>query len=234
VRFVEANVADGEEGRRARTCDGARASQLEVDIADEDDEERQHVFLYECETGYQTAEEFQITASDAFITLNPGSYSVAVRAVDAQGSSVLTDEDTVAVEERVATVYRWDLEIASVDWTLDLSGTDTCTDLELRLLYASPETTLAAPQEAAGTGTGTDTGAELEILYRKTLNSDQELSLGGEPAACANVAGRHVFTNVDTGDYVLDVMVDGQSCKTPVTIQRPKALLALDLADLTC
>jgi len=233
-RFVETNDVDGEEAMRARTCVGASASQLEVDIADEDDEERQHVFLYDCNTGYQTAEEFQVTASDAFIGLNPGDYDISVKAVDSAGARILSAEASVTVEERVATVYRWDLEIAPVDWTLDLSGTEACTDLELRLLYADPETSLATPADAAGTETGTDTGAGNDVLYRQMLTSDGGLSLGGESTACAALGGTHVFTGVDTGDYVLEIVLDGESCRRPVTIWRPKPFLALDLADLTC
>jgi hypothetical protein len=233
-RFVETNDADGEEARRVRTCAGASTSQLEVDIADTDDEERQHVFLYDCATGYQTAEEFQVTASDAFISLNPGNYDMALRAVDSTGVQVLMAEANVAVEERVATVYRWDLEIAPVDWTLDLSGTNACTNLALRLLYADPETSLAAPADAAGTQTGTDAGSENDVLYRQMLTSDGGLNLGGESAACADVGGTHVFTGVDTGAYVLEIEVDGQSCSKPVTIWSPKPFLALDLADLSC
>ena len=97
-----------------------------------------------------------------------------------------------------------------------------------------PETTLATPVEAAGTQTGTDTGTQSDVLYRQTLTSDGELSLGGELAACDAVAGTHVFTGVDAGDYVLDITVDGESCRKPVTIWRAKPFLALDLADLTC
>lgn len=233
--FVETNDVDGEAAIRARTCVGASASQLELRIADEDDEERQHVFLYDCATGYQTDEEFQVTASDAFVSLNPGNYDLSLNAVDAGGTRILSAEANVTVEERVATVYRWDLEIVPVDWTLDLSGTEACTDLKLRLLYADPETSLAAPADTAETNTGTDTGANSDVLYRQMLASDGGLNLGGESAACADMGGRHVFTGVDTGRYVLDIVLDGgESCRRPVTIWRPKALLALDLADLDC
>lgn len=231
-RFLETNEADGEEGMRARTCDGARASQIEVDVLDEDDDERQHVFVYECEAGYQTPEEFQIRASDAFVALNPGSYRVTMRAVDATGTLVLAAEDTVDVEDRVATPLRSDLGLGAVDWTLELSGTDACTDLELRLLYADPETSLAPPPEETDTGTGAGEG--LEVLYRQMLTSDTGLSLGGDQAACADVAGKHVFAGIDTGSYLLEIVRDGESCKIPVTVHKPEPSLTLDLSNPTC
>lgn len=235
-RFLEGNDVDGDEAQRFRTCEGMETTEIEVTVTDEDDPERRRVFPYDCETGFQTVEQFQSRASDVFIELDRGTYNVVLEAVDKDGQTVLVDRATVGVESRGVTVQGWPLPIPTTDWAVDLRGTEACEELTLRMRYADPSQTLADPEEASDTGDDGGTGDDLDVTYRTGLQSDGGLSVGGETVhGCADLeVGNHVFANVDVGEYMLDVDVDGELCPVAVTVRDGDPPLSLDLANLPC
>lgn len=227
-RFVEGDQTDGPEAARVRSCVGARVEQLAFEIVDDDDPGREGVFRFACETGYQTAIALQTAASDAFVQLDPGPYTIAVQAVDdASNAQIFERVETrvVEVEARGVTVEIWPLSRALVPWSLELGGTDACDEIVLSLVYADPETDLPEHDPA-----------EDAPLYRTGLRSDRELSVGGQATACsAALAGTHRFEAVDRGEYVLEVAVDGRTCAVPVDLGgRDGGSSVIDLASPPC
>ena len=233
-RFVEHDI-EGEEdegGPRVRSCEGASAEQIAFEIADQGDPTRQAVLRFDCITGFQTGIELQTSASDAFVRLRPGGYSIGVLVVDdaanAQDFERVTERE-VDVGEREVTVELWELRRAPVTWTLELHGADACERLALSLVYASPEIDL--PDQAPADE------EEPPLLYRSGLRSqDRELPVGGQEIACgAGLDGVHRFVGVDRGDYLLELDVDGRRCEVRVDLRGPDgATSVIDLASLPC
>lgn len=231
-RFVEHDVeGDDEEAPRVRSCEGVGAEQIAFEIADQDDPRRHGITRFDCVTGFQTGIELQTSASDAFVRLHPGGYSIGVLVIDdaanAQDFERVTERE-VDVAEREVTVELWELRRAPVTWTLELHGADACERMALSLVYASPETDLPdqAPAEAD----------DPPLLYRSGLRSDRELPVGGQEIACAaELDGAHRFEGVDRGDYLLELDVDGRRCEVRVDLRgRDGATSVIDLASPAC
>lgn len=242
-RFVEVNEIDGADTNRIRTCDGAEVDEVVFEITDSDDASRSDEFVFDCETGFQTAEQFQTQASDVFIPLRSGGYEVVVTARLDDGQTEVLLEDTFDVLSRALTVESLDLARATVDWPLAIVGAQSCQSLSLSLFYADPEQQLAdgagagtGGEDGEGTGGDTDGGDEPmhNVLYRETLRSDRGVSLAGEPVECsAELDGVHLVPGVDPGQYRLLVQVDETSCARSVDIE-PDAMAVIDLANLSC
>jgi hypothetical protein len=231
-RFVEHDIeGEEDEGARVRSCEGASAEQIAFEIADQGDPRRQGILRFDCTMGFQTGIELQTSASDAFVRLRPGGYSIAVLVIDdaanAQDFERVTERE-VDVGEREVTVELWELRRAPVTWTLELHGADACERLALSLVYASPEIDL--PDQAPADE------EEPPLLYRSGLRSDRELPVGGQEIACgAGLDGVHRFVGVDRGDYLLELDVDGRGCAVPVDLRGPDgATSVIDLASLPC
>jgi len=227
-RFVEQNVADGDDAVRIRSCSGAVTEQLAFEIADVDEPRRRGVFRFDCTTGYQTAIELQTGASDAYVRLDPGAYALGVLAVDDASNAQIferVEEREVEVDDRGVTVELWELRRAPVAWSLELRSGDACEELALSLVYAEPEADLP----------GFDP-AEEAPLYRTRLESDRGLGVGGEATACdAALDGVHRFEGVDRGEYLLELDVDGRACAVRVDLRgRDGGSSVIDLASLPC
>lgn len=229
-RFVEHNQADGEEAVMVRSCGGAITEQIAVEVMDQDTPRRDGTFRYDCTQGYQTANDLQTEASDAFIRLDPGRYTVTIHAVD-DAMNAPDDEQVatreVEVEERIITVASWELVRTPVDWTLEVMNGDACDSMTLALYYASPEAALAEY---------TPDDEQSLPLYRKALASDRGLAVGGEAVDCAaEWSGPHVFAGVDRGDYLLELVADGTTCALRVDLlSRDGMTSVIDLANLPC
>jgi hypothetical protein len=226
-RFYELNIVDGEDAARVRTCAGALADRVEIAIVDRDDARRRGTFDYECGMGFQTVDQFQTEASDAFIELQPGTYDVQVEIVDTLGFREVTANRELDVLSRTLTVEALELARATAPWPLRLSGTDTCTELGVRLLYADPENHLSDPPLD-------EDGNVQPTVYRENLFSDRGLHAGGAANPCAGMAGLHVFPEVDVGGYRLELTVDGAPCVIPVSVDPTVPEATLDLANLAC
>jgi len=231
-RFVERNVADGEDLPRVRSCAGAVTEQIAMEIADLDDPTRHGTFRFDCLEGYQTAVEFQTAASDAFVLLDPGLYFIGVRAVDHADNAPVDEfvaEREVEVEERGIAVETWEISRAPVAWDLELRGLDVCDTFSMALHYASPETDLAEFSPASE-------DSEATTLYRQSLASDQGLEVGGVAVACtAQLAGAHHFGGIDRGEYRLVLEVDGFACAVLIDLRpREGVSSVIDLANLPC
>jgi hypothetical protein len=225
-RFVEANLVDGEDALRVRSCHGVNVAQLRADVADEDDDTRAGQFAFDCELGFQTVEQFQTAASDAYLRLSPGNYSVAMFALDGEGAADLLSDEVVDVAGRQITVQSYVLSRITFDWTVQLESTDTCVALALDLSLDDPAADLALPG---------DEEAPETVRYREALVSDRALSLsGGETACSADLAGSHVVPDMDRGTYRLDVIADGQTCSVRVEIGPDNTDTVIDLAALPC
>lgn len=232
-RFVENNEVDGEEAVMVRSCAGAGAEQIAVEVEDMDMDSpaRQGIFRFDCIEGYQTVNALQTEASNAFVRLDPGAYTVSMHAVDDAhdaSESELVETRDVTVEERIITIATWELRRAPVDWSIELRGADTCDSMTLALYYATPQNDLAdyAPDEEQSL-----------LLYRRTLVSDRGLMLGGEATACGpELSGVHVVEGLDRGEYRLEIVVDGASCGTQSVSLGPgtDAAGVIDLANLPC
>ncbi|MCA9705761.1 MAG: hypothetical protein KDK70_07930 [Myxococcales bacterium] len=229
-RFVEQNLADGEDAVRVRSCEGAFAEQIAVAVEDQDTPARQGIFRFDCTQGYQTAIDLQTEASDAFIRLDPGPYTIALHAVDdamRSDRSELLDTREVEVEGRIITISTWELSRGPVDWSVELRSADACDSMTLSLYYATPQIDLAeyTPDEE-----------QTLPLYRTALASDRGLPVGGEPIACAaELSGAHAFVGLDRGEYLLEVAVDGTVCALRVDLHTPEgASSVIDLANLPC
>ena len=225
-RFFESNTADGEDGRQMRTCAGAQVDAVEVRIEDLDDPVRRGTFPFDCEEGYQTQAEFQTRASDVFVPLHPNDYAVdlTVRGPDL---ALMLAEREVDVLGRGLTVELFELVPAPVDWELSLSGLDACETVSLSLSYSDPTAMLAHPPRD-------DDGQVLPTLYRESLQTDRELGLFGEAAACSEeLAGTHLVPAIDRGAYRLEVTVDGRVCPIQLTLT-DDTRTAIDLDNLPC
>lgn len=231
-RFVEreAPTDDPDDAPRLRTCSGAQAEQLAFEITDDDEPRRHGTLRFDCATGYQTAVELQTAASDAFVRLRPGAYTLGVLVVDDASNAQIFErvmEREVEVDDRGVTVELWELQRAPVTWTLELQGADACEQLSLSLVYAVPELDLAdyAPDED-----------EPPLLYRAALASDRELPVGGQATECsAALDGVHRFEGVDRGEYLLELDVDGRACEARVDLRgQDGATSVIDLASLPC
>lgn len=225
-RFFEGNVADGEEGRRVRTCAGMQVDTIAVGVEDRDDPQRRGSFAFDCPDGYQTQTDFQTRASDVFIPLRPGDYGVSLTARGAGRREELAARE-VDVLGRGLTVELFELTPELVTWELSLAGLDACDEVAVALRYADPDAALAHPPR--------DEDGEVEpTLYRETLTTDRELGLFGEGAPCSDeLAGDHVVELMDRGVYRLETSVDGRSCAFEVSIDEG-ARTSLDLDNLPC
>jgi hypothetical protein len=235
-RFVERNEVDGEDAVQVRSCTGARAEQIAIEIADDDEPQRHGVFRFDCLTGYQTAVELQTAASDAFVRLDPGAYTLGVLAVDDADNAPIAERvaaRNVDVADRGVTVEIWELQRATVTWQLELRGADTCDELTLSLVYSTP---------AADLPELTPSEDDVLPLYRTGLRSvrepdaGQELEVGGQATACGPALdGLHRFEGMDRGDYLLELDVDGITCAVRVDLRgRDGATSVIDLASLPC
>lgn len=229
-RFVEHNNADGEEAIAGRTCAGAQAEQINFAITDADDEFRHAILRYDCSEGYQTADTLQIAASDAFVQLRPGTYGFEVSVLD-DATDPSTEQRLevreVIVEKRRVTVQTWQFSRAPIDWTLDLRGTDTCSSLALALDYASPQGDLPEFVPADD---------DAPVPYRRGLVSASGLPLSGQIQPCDTLDDEpHAFSDLDRGEYILDLQVDGQACPVLIDLRAPDdATSVIDLANLPC
>lgn len=229
-RFVEHNEVDGEQAARARTCVGTGTEQLAVEIADLDDPRRFGTFRFDCATGYQSAIDLQIEASDAFVRLDPGAYRLRMHAVDdasnAPDDERLEEREVDVADDRV-TVQTWILRRAPVTWALELRGAGDCDAVAMTLRYASPETDLADYAEPED---------QAPPAYRVGLGGDRELGLGGEAVACApQLDGVHRFEGIDRGEYQLQVDVDDRTCTVLVDLRASQDTSSvIDLANLPC
>ncbi len=227
-RFVEGNLADGDEGRAVRTCEGADVRQMVVGLVDTDDESRAGQFAFDCETGFQTVEQFQTAASDAFIRLQPGDYELSISAVGAAGDTETLVEETVEVASRQITVEPYVVTRATFDWTIELQSTDTCAAVNLALSYDDPAVSLASFDPEAE-------DAEATRAYRLALATDRGLSLSGEPTPCTpELGGAHVVADVDRGHYLLEVVADGTACAIRLDLDPSVTTTVVDLANLPC
>ena len=229
-RFMESNVDDGEEASAVRTCVGAFVEQVAIEIEDVDAPTRNGIFRFDCMTGFQTAVDAQIEASDAFVRLDPGPYILRTHAVDdADDAHIdeLVDVREIEVDDRGVTLMSTALRRATVDLDLTINNAEDCQAVALDLRYASPETDLADYPA--------DTDEDPPI-YRSALVSDRGLGLGGAQTACgAETAGTHLFTGIDRGEYVLTIDVDGRACSVTLDLRRPDGVVSvIDLANLPC
>jgi hypothetical protein len=225
-RFFEANDVDGEDGRRVRTCTGARVDEVEVRIEDRGDPQRRGTFPFDCVDGYQTQTDFQTRASDVFVPLHPRDYDVDLVA-RGSGLAELVAEREVEVHDRGLTVELFELVPQTVDWPLTLTGLEDCEQLSIELLYADPAVALAHPPR-------NDEGEVLPTLYREALVTDRGLALFGETTACSGeLAGEHRVEAVDRGVYRLEVSVDGRTCAIEIPLDGDTRTL-LDLDRLPC
>lgn len=229
-RFLEHNEADGEDARRVRSCAGADTEQVAVEITDQADPRRSSIFRFDCAEGYQTTVDLQTEASDAFVRLNPGTYTMAISAVDDANNAPVAEQlqsREVTIEERGVTVAPWELSRAPVPWSLELTGLDACGGVTLALHYGAPERDLPdhVPDEE-----------DSPRLYRAALTSDRGLAVGGQTTACsADLAGTHRFDAMDRGEYRLEITVDGRRCPLPVDLRIPQGGgNTIDLAKLPC
>lgn len=221
-QFVEADASNGDDARRVLSCAGAEVETIAAEILDLGDPGRRGVFRFDCDDGFQTASELARTASEAFVELYPREYETTLR-VDDVGESL--GSRTVKVLGRAATLELWEFTRAPVQWSLTLQG-EACAEVTLALYYADPAAALAEPPMD-------EDGDATDVLYRSALVSDRGLGVGGVPAACAGVAGAHVFAGIDRGSYRLEVTVDGASCALQLDLDEGVAT-TLDLDALPC
>lgn len=229
-RFFEANLVDGEDAVRVRSCDGVRVETVAVAVRDDDSAQRQGIFRFPCVDGYQTLAQFQTEASDAFVELRPGSYIADFLAIapDALFSDAeLIEQRSIDVAGRQITTASWEVVRAPVSWSLEVSGAETCEEVGFALYYDSPEGDLPeldAEEDADA------------LLYRAKLVSQAGmLSFAGVAAPCsAALNATHTVPDVDRGAYTLEVVVDGSACAVRVEIGAEGGALPLDLAQLPC
>lgn len=227
---VDKEDADDEDAVRVRSCTGAHVEQLAFEIDDVDDPRRHGVFRFDCITGFQTSIELQTAASDAFVPLQAGTYSVTVLAVDDATNAPdaeRLDAREVDVAERGVRVEIWELRRAPVTWTMELRGGDACESVAMSLVYAAPEADL--PEL-------TPSNDDPLPLYRSALRSDRDLEVGGQPTPCGPALdGVHRFEGIDRGAYLLELDVDGRACAVQVDLRGSAgATSVIDLASLPC
>lgn len=227
-RFLEVNDVDGEGTARLRSCQGAGADRVVFEIVDADDPSRRGSFDYPCSDGFQTPAEFSTEASDAFVDLKPGRYEVTVNIVGPDETQRVRSFET-DILTRSPTTQALDLAFEPTMLTLTLENAESCAEAAVQLHYIDPELDLALPERD-------EEGTARDIVYRAELRSDRALSLGGEPSACADLAGDHTFTGLDQGRYRLVWVVDGQACtmEPEVALGSMGANTVIDLANLEC
>ena len=235
-RFFEANQVDGEDATRVRSCGGLEVDRVAVDIVDDDSPWRDGIFRFPCETGYQTALQFQTEASDAFVQLNAGVYRMAVYALDdgAVGElpGELLAEREVDVDDRGITVEPWELSRTAVNWQVSVTGAVDCTEIALALYYDDTESQLPELENDPDEDADEDDGP---LLYRKNLESDRGLTFDGSALECGeDLEGTHLIDTVDRGLYLLEVTVDGTACAIRLDLTPETEPLMLDLAALPC
>jgi hypothetical protein len=230
-----------EDERAVRTCTGARVTAVEVVVVDEADEDRRKKLRWTCEQGYRTPAEFFTTVSDAFVPLRPGSYRFHVATLDEpaargeEGTMLVLSDDvhTVPIGSDDATQIQWDITPGTIAWEIEVRGTATCAQVELRLVHADAEAALAEPPEPDEAPEAPEAD---DPTYRSDLATDGGLRLGGEPTACADLEdGLHIVREVDRGAYVLELNVDdGPACAIDVELDGRQGVLTLDLGDPPC
>lgn len=230
-RFFEGNPADGDASKRVRSCSAVFVSTMWMNVYDDDDEDRTGTFRFPCDDGFQTISEFQTEASDAFLRLGSGDYRVELFSRKADGELELLAERTFDVNGRGVTVEPWLLTRPTFDWEIVLAGADTCQSLSLRLDYADAE---AALPELAIEDQDEDEEPDVPLAYRDNLSSDRGLLLGGQEQSCAGFEGAHVVAQMDRGDYLLEVIVDGRTCEVPLSLEPFAEPTMIDLNGLTC
>lgn len=239
-RMQEANVLDGEEAQRLRTCSGAFVDELTFWITDAGDPDRSEIFRYDCAEGYQTPAEFQTEASDAFIELKPRRYEIIVDLAGAVFEDEQQDDQdepnefarrvrelSVEVLGRTITQQDFDFGLEPVTAMLTIEGQDVCDTVALSMRYTDPERDLAEPPRG-------EDGQVLDVLYRESLATDQGLSMSGVAASCADLATTHLLDGVDPGAYTLIVDVDGVTCPVPMPLGPRGGAYVIDLANLPC
>ena len=196
-RFYEGNGVDGKDAQRLRTCVGVGIDTLTFALVDEGNPDRRGTFEFGCSVGYQTPDQYQTEASDAFIPLHGGTYDVDVvaRGPDREQDVSMRTAD---VQSKGSTSESLDLGLDPVDWSFDLEGLGACQQLGLVLRYADPANDLAQPPMD-------DNGNVPNVVYRKGLTTDEGLSLGGDSVVCSgDIAGLHTVSQLDIGAYVLE------------------------------
>lgn len=228
-RFVEVHPVAEEAEAPVRTCIGSGFNRLVFFVADVDDEDRRGSFVFDCELGFQTADEARTTQSEAFVELHGGTYRVVVEGENPVETGVALGTRELTVNSRGATLQEFELAREGVPWRFELAGLETCTDIALSLYYADPVATLTEPAV-------NDAGMPVPMLYRPMLTSHRGLSLSGAAAPCnaESTAGLHQLETLDPGTYRLEVTRDGQVCSTPVVISSTPMETTIDLANLTC
>lgn len=232
-RFIELNENDldpddEQDFTPIRTCLGAMIDTVTITLVDTDDPTRAGTFTYNCDDGFQTPDEAQTEASDAFLELRPGGYEMVVSKTDTTGREEVGVTRELDVLSRTLTIEALDLARPLTQWRVQLNGAMDCGEVQFRLRYADPEGQLGEPPL-------NDDGEVQATLYRENLASDRGLSLGGAPYACAPGAdGRHTFMDVDIGNYTLEVIRDGQICALGVLIDYESPEFPIDLANLPC
>lgn len=231
-RFLEVNDLDGEENQRFRSCTGVFMDEVVISITDPTDLGRNEIFRYDCPFGFQTISEVQTETPDAFVELKPREYDLTVDlvgTVDNGDEPVVrrARELTVDVLDRTITVQEFDFGLEPVEWTLELAGADSCDAVSLTLLYANPERDLSEPPRESDGTIG-------DVVYRESLQTLDGLSLGGEDASCASLATEQRVTALDPGAYLLEVDVDGTTCRIETTVGKQGGSSQIDLADLPC
>lgn len=226
--MLEREASDGDASLRLRTCAGALVRRVELTVEDVDDPLRASTLTYDCEFGYQTAEELASLTSNVFVDLRPGEYRLLTRALsDVDGDSYELEE-TLAVGERDLLKLDVDLSPPTAPWELLLAGAESCSVAAAHLTYAAPgDDLLLADGEVATTA-----------RYREALVGDQGLPLGGAEIACDGPWAVDQRFEVDPGRYVLNLEVDGPeggtSCAVPIVIPFSGLTTTLDLANLPC
>jgi hypothetical protein len=223
--FHEVEPSDGDDALRELTCEGVAIERIAVGLVDVDDPARNGVFRFDCEDGFQTANDLARSASEAFIELHPRDYDVTLTD-DAPVDTQTLASRTVEVLGRSVTLEQWELTRTPVEYRIELVHTDGCAELSLALYYADPATALAEP-------TKDDDGEVEEVIYRDKLVSDRGLGLAGVPATCEGQAGEHLFAGLDRGSYRLVVDIDGASCERLVELDGAPSTV-IDVSGMPC
>lgn len=231
-RFVEVNTVDGEENQRLRSCDGGLIDEVVFSITDTTDASRSEIFRYDCRIGYQSIAEFSTESSDAFVELRPEKYDVLVDIVGVTpgGSDEVRRVRTMSIDvlKRTITLQDFDFGLEPVELQLSLLQTDICEEVGLSLRYANTESDLGEPP------INEDGTSITALLYRQGLQTDQGLSLSGDPAPCAELPTEHTVPEVDPGRYLLDVAVDATVCTVDLEVGLGAEAHVIDLANLPC
>lgn len=236
-RFVEAHpVPDAEpEGESAdqedggapvRTCKGSGFDQLAFFIDDTSADDRRGSFIFDCEDGFQTADQVAAEQSAAFVELRGGTYQVDVLGQIGVGPGIPLGTREVAISGNAPTVYEFKLTRPPVVLPLELANVEQCESLTLALFYADPANHLADPDL-------NEMGNPLPMLYRETLVTDRGLSLSGVPTPCtAELAGPHAVPQFDPGSYRLEITRDAVFCSVLLTIGETPSPVVVDVANL--